>query len=137
MCSGCIYEGPITEKPAGKIDERLLGDWLEKGDKPEWLRVRKFSDTEYVLQYGGFWRAFFSEIDGRRFVNVQTIDPVENAERKYAFVTYVLKDDRTLVVHSVSKDLIPETLHSSREIEEAIRGNLKNPKLLNQEPAIF
>ncbi|MEA3188245.1 MAG: hypothetical protein QOD99_2075 [Chthoniobacter sp.] len=137
ILAGCDYDAPITEKPSAKIDERLLGTWLQKGEKPQLLRIRKYSDMEYVLDYDGLFRAFFSEIGGKRFVNVQTLEPAKSSERKYAFVTYELKDEHTLVVHTVNKNVLPDSLHTSGEIAAALERELKNPRLLDEEPAVF
>jgi hypothetical protein len=137
VLSGCIYDAPITEKPTGKIDERLLGDWVEKDDSTRHLLVCKLNEKEYVIHYAGMFRAFFSDVDGKRFVNLQNIEPAEDAKRKYAFAAYELKNAGTLVVRTVNTEVILENLHSSAEIAASIGRNLKNPKLFNEDAGVF
>ncbi len=138
LITSCVYEFPITVEPARKIDPQLIGNWL--AEKPEDdVEIRKFDDSHYVLRSGGkLYRAYFSEVNGVTFANIQTIDPVEPKERKYWFVAYELLDDgMKLVVRSVNQSVVPEAAKSSQEIEKLIADNLKNPQLFNAEKATY
>ena len=60
------------------------------------------------------------------------------ADRKYTFAAYELKDDgRTLVVRTVNDKTVPATLKTSAALENAVRANLKNPALFNNDGATF
>jgi hypothetical protein len=139
--SGCIYQAPITEKPTGRIDERLIGDWVSKDEqgKEERMAVVKLNDSEYIVNYGGaIFRAFESDVNGSKFVSAQNISPLKDSERLWAFVTYELQDDgKKLVLRSVNHDIISDKLKTSAEIQTAIGDNLKNPDLFNKDAGIF
>jgi hypothetical protein len=136
--AACTFEAPITEKPTGKIDERLLGDWLEKDTTDKHLIVSKWDDSQYAVQYGGLYRAFHSDFGGVHFVSVQNIESPKDTERKFAFITYELQDDgKKLVLRSVNNKVISDKLRTTAEIQTAIQANLKNPQLINEEPGIY
>lgn len=141
LLSGCIYQAPITEKPTGRIDERLIGDWVSKDDqgKEEHMVVVKLDDSNYIVNYGGgTFRAFESDVNGTRLVSAQNISPVKDSERLYAFVTYELQDDgKKLVLRTVNQSVISDKLKTSAEIQKAIGANLKNPDLFNKDASVF
>ena len=141
LLSGCIYQAPITEKPTGKIDGRLVGDWIAKDEsgKEEHMAVTKLNDSEYIVNYGGaVFHAFESDVNGTRFVSAQNISPLKDSERLYAFLTYELQDDgKKLVLRTVNQSVISEKLQTTAEIQKAIADNLKNPDLFNKDSAIF
>ncbi|HEY2124711.1 MAG TPA: hypothetical protein VGG94_04525 [Chthoniobacterales bacterium] len=138
FAGGCVYEAPLTAKPTRKIDERLLGDWVEDQAKGKDLKIRKLDDSHYVIFYDEFYKAHHSDIGEEHFVSIQQIDPVSEKDRKYTFATYELKDDgKTLVVRTVNDKTIPDTLKTSAALEKAVRANLKNPDLLNKDGGTF
>jgi hypothetical protein len=88
--SGCEYEVPITSNPTRKVDERLLGDWTSKDGKDK-MKVRRLDDSIYIVSYNGdLFRAYHSDVAKTSFVSVQDID---SADRKYAYLTWKLSDD--------------------------------------------
>ena len=135
---GCVYQAPLTAKPTRKIDERLLGDWVEDQANGKDLKIRKLDDSHYVIFYEEFYQAYHSDVGEGHFVSIQQIDPIPDADRKYTFATCELKDDgNTLVVRTVNDKTIPDTLKTSAALEKAVRANLKNPDLLNKEGGTF
>ena len=138
---GCDYEAPLTAKPTGKIDPQLLGNWIgqDTGSFPETnLKIRKLDDSNYLISYGGFYRAYHSDLGDIHFVSIQNIEPVPDKERKYILATYELKDNGdTLIVRTINDKVIPNTLKTSAELEKAIRANLKNPDLFKKDPGVF
>jgi hypothetical protein len=135
---GCVYEAPLTAKPTGKIDERLLGDWVEDQADGKDLKIRKLDDSHYVICYDDFFQAFHSDVGEGHFVSIQQIDPVSEKDRKYTLATYELKDDgKTLVVRTVNEKTISNTFKTAAALEKAVRANLKNPDLLNKDGGTF
>jgi hypothetical protein len=138
FASGCVYEAPLTVKPTRKIDERLLGDWVEDQADGKDLKIRKLDDSHYVIFYEEFYRAYHSDVGTGHFVSLQQIDEIAEADRKYTFASYELKDDgKTLVVRTMNDKTIPMTLKTSAALEKAVRANLKNPDLLNKDGGTF
>jgi hypothetical protein len=138
FAGGCVYEAPLTAKPTGKIDERLLGDWVEDQADGKDLKIRKLDDSHYVIFYDDFFQAYHSDIGEGHFVSIQQIDSVAEKDRKYTLATYELKDEgKTLVVRTVNDKTIPDTLKTSAALEKAVRANLKNPDLFNKDGGTF
>lgn len=138
LTGGCVYEAPLTSKPTRKIDERLLGDWVEDQANGTELKIRKLDDSHYVILYDDFFRAYHSDVGEGHFISIQQIEPVSEKDRKYTFATYELKDDgKKLVVRTVNDKTIPKTLKTSAALEKAVRANLKNPDLLNKDGGTF
>src|SRR5438105_1937292 len=125
LVSSCVYEAPLTPKPTAKIDDRLLGNWMEqKSDSfPETnLKIRKLDDGNYFISYNGFYRAFHSDLGENHFVSIQNIDSAAEKERKYTIAAYELKDGGdTVVIRALNDKIIPETLKTSAELEKAVR----------------
>jgi hypothetical protein len=138
LACGCIYETPLTWHPTRKIDEQLLGDWLEKAKDGKTMMVRKLSDSEYIIYYDGFYRAYHSDLDSHHFVSVQSLDSAKDSERKYTILTYELQDGgNTLVMTTINTDVIPATLTTPAALQKAIKANLDNPKLMNSDAGTF
>jgi hypothetical protein len=142
LLSACIYEAPITEKPTGKIDDRLVGDWTEEGTPDSHLIVCKLNDSEYIVSYEGVFHAWPSDFAGTHFVSVQNIAPMKESDRKYdrkfQFVVPELQENgKKLVIRTVNSKVIPETLHTTAEIQQAIKTHIKDPQFFNDEPGVF
>jgi len=135
---GCIYQAPLTPRPTRKIDERLLGNWLEKAKDGKTMRIGKLTDWEYIIYYDGFYRAFHSDLGDNHFVSVQNLQPVDDKDRKYTILTYELRNGgKTLVVRTINTDVIPATLTTSAALKKAIEANLDNPKLFNSDVGTY
>ena len=129
--SGCEYEVPITSNPTRKVDERLLGDWTSKDGKDK-MKVRRLDDSIYIVSYNGdLFRAYHSDVAKTPFVSVQDID---SADRKYAYLTWKLSDDgKRLGLRVVSTKLIPNEIKDSAGIQKLLEKNLQNSELLEDE----
>jgi hypothetical protein len=129
--SGCEYEVPITSNPTRKVDERLLGDWTSKDGKDK-MKVRRLDDSIYIVSYNGdLFRAYHSDVAKTSFVSVQDID---SADRKYAYLTWKLSDDgKRLGLRVVSTKLIPNEIKDSAGIQKLLEKNLQNSELLEDE----
>lgn len=102
------------------------------------MRIGKLNDSEYIIYYDGFYRAFHSDLGKNHFISVQDLQPAKEEDRKYSIVTYELRDDgNTLVVRSISSDVIPATLTTSAALRKAIEANLTNPKLYDPDAGIY
>jgi hypothetical protein len=129
--SGCEYEVPITSNPTRKIDERLLGDWTSKDGKDK-MKVRRLDDSIYIVSYNGdLFRAYHSDVAKTPFISVQDID---SADRKYAYLTWKLSDDgKRLGLRVVNTKVIPNEIKDSAGIQKLLEKNLQNSELLEDE----
>ena len=129
--SGCEYEVPITSNPTRKVDERLLGDWTSKDGKDK-MKVRRLDDSIYIVSYNGdLFRAYHSDVAKTPFVSVQDID---SADRKYAYLTWKLSDDgKRLGLRVVNTKVIPNEIKDSAGIQKLLEKNLQNSELLEEE----
>jgi len=129
--SGCEYEVPITSGPTRKVEARLLGDWVSKDGK-EKMKVRRLDNSIYIVSYNGdLFRAYHSDVAKTAFVSVQDID---SAERKYAYVAWKLfEDGKQLGLRVVSARIIPKEIKTSTGVQKLLKKNLQNPELLEDE----
>ena len=129
--SGCEYEVPITSNPTRKVDERLLGDWTSKDEKDR-MKVRRLDDSIYIVSYNGdLFRAHHSDVAKTSFLSVQDID---SADRKYAYLTWKLSDDgKRLGLRVVNTKVIPFQIKDSARIQKLLEQNLQNSELLEEE----
>ena len=129
--SSCNYDVPITSKPTGKVDERLLGNWTSTDGK-EKLRVRKLDDTIYIVSYNGdLFRAYHSEVAKTPFLSVQDIN---SKERKYVYLTWKLSaDGKTLGLRPVREKVMPKETKDPATVQKLLEKNLQNPELFEDE----
>jgi hypothetical protein len=134
LLTGCDYEAPLTPAPTHKIDPRLLGDWeLVKKDNPNdpAMHVRSWDESTYAIAIeDDVYRVWHSDFAGTAFVSAQDLN---SAGRKYCFYTWTLSADGSqLTLRRVRTELLPEKTMPAAAIQEAIRQNLANPKLLGE-----
>jgi len=135
LLTSCLYKVPITSKPTSNIDQRLIGDWLGK-DQKEVMKIRMFNEKEYIVSLNGsLSRAFHSDVEGTRFINIQDLD---GSERIYAFASYGLSEDlKQLTVKIVSQEMVPSKTPSSEEVQTLLKRHLKNPALYNVDVGVY
>jgi hypothetical protein len=129
--SGCVYNIPITSKPIGKIDVRLLGHWTSKDGKDK-LKVVKLDDYNYIVANtdGNLYRVWRSDVADTPFVSVLNL---ETDKPQYSYWTWKLSDDGTLILRLVNDKVIPDDTKSSVEVRKLIKKNLQNPALFGDE----
>ncbi len=136
--TACNYDAPLTEKPTRKVDERLLGSWVDdnKEDKKrEVMIVRKLDDSTYVVAFDNdIYRAFHSDFAGTAFLSIQDL----NADnRKYVYFVWQLSADNTqLTLVGVSTKVVPESTKGQAALQKLIKQHLKNPELFG-DPLTF
>ena len=137
LFSSCIYEAPITEKPTRKVDEKLIGTWIgksEKNDETVKMKVVKLDDSTYIVDFDNhLYRAWHSDVAGMPFFSVQDL---EENEKQFSYSSWKLNDDGRLVGRSVSDKLVPDEAKTSKEVQQLLEKNSKNPALFN-EPMTF
>ena len=79
--------------------------------------MRRLDDSIYIVSYNGdLFRAFHSDVAKTSFVSVQDID---SADRKYAYLTWKLSDDgKRLGLRVVSNKVIPNENKDSAGIQK-------------------
>jgi hypothetical protein len=138
LLGACIYEAPLTETPTRKIDERLIGDWVSVEEKPSVVQIRKFDDSNFVLIDGEtIYRAFHSDIEGINFLSLQNLETKGSSARKFAFVDYRFETPDRIRARAVNRDVVPDTLRTTSELQKKVRDHLKDPHLFNKDEIVY
>ncbi len=138
LLASCIYEAPLTESPTRKIDERLIGDWVSVEEKPSQIQIRKFDDSNFVLIDGTqVYRVFHSDFGGLNFLSVQNLDSGGTYARKFAFIDYRFEEPDRVRVRAINKDVVPDSLRTTSDLQKIIRAHLKDPQLFNKEDIVY
>jgi len=129
--TACQYDIPITSGPTRKVQERLLGDWTS-ADGTEKLKLRSFDGSIYVVYYDGdLFRAYHSDVAETPFATVQDLN---SADRKYAYVIWKLADDgKTLRLRNVNDKVVPKETKDSATVVALLTKNASNPELFGDE----
>jgi hypothetical protein len=136
--SGCDYEFPLTPNATGKVDPRLLGEWIplnnDAQDEPP-MHVRQWDDTHYAVTIDGeIYRVHHSEFAAQPFISAQDLNSVD---RKYAFFVWSLSTDGTqLTLRRVRTEVIPEKTSPAAALHDLVKENASNPALLDK-PLVF
>ena len=138
LLAGCDYDAPLTPAPTHKIDVRLLGDWepVKKDDpKDPSMHVRQWDEATYAIAIeDDVYRVYHSDFADTAFVSVQDLN---SAVRKYCYYSWSLSTDGAqLTLRRVRNELVPEKTMPAAAIQQLIKANLANPKLLD-EPLVF
>ena len=138
LLAGCDYEAPLTPAPTHPIDRRLLGDWEPvKKDNPNdpAMHVRAWDESTYAIAIeDDVYRVYHSDFAGTAFVSAQDLN---SAARKYCYYTWSLSTDGTqLTLRRVRNEVVPEKTMPAAAIQQLIKANLANPKLLDA-PLVF
>ena len=129
--SGCVYDVPITSKPTGKIDVRLLGHWTSKDGKVK-LKVVKLDDYNYIVANTdvNLYRVWRSDVADTPFVSVLNL---ETDKPKYSYWTWKLSDDGTLILRIINDKIVPDDIKDSASVRILLKENLHNPALFGDE----
>jgi hypothetical protein len=145
LLAGCPYEStePMSAPAGAEIDGKLLGRWQyeDKATKEVgFLTISQFNENEVliVMEEEGkkspdTMRAFVTDIDGRKFLNVQEVKG-KYQDRKWMFVSYKT-GDCSLTFRVVNDSLAPagrEKELGSRQVYELIKKNLGNEKIFDE-----
>jgi hypothetical protein len=137
---GCNYDSPLTATPTRKVDERLLGEWVQP-EEHDWMVVRRLDASTYTIAYGkdkphdrpDLYRAFHSDFAGKAFLSAQNLQP-GSEDRKYNYLTWSLSVDGTkLTLRSINTRVIPGQSTDTAGMQKLVEKNLNNPELLNEE----
>ena len=138
LLTGCDYDAPLTPAPTHPVDVRLLGDWVPvKKDTPNDppMHVRQWDDSTYAIAIeNDVYRVWHSDFAGTAFVSAQDLN---SSARKYCYYTWSLSaDGAQLTLRRVRNEVVPEKTMPAAAIQQLIKANLANPRLLD-EPLVF
>ena len=124
---GCIYEVPITSKPTGEMDSRLLGNWVSPDEKIK-LKVVKLNDENYIVVNtdGKLYQAWRSDVAG---VALFTVLHLETEMPKYSYWNWKLSDEGSLVLRLINHKIVPDDTKDSTGVRKLLIDNLQNPEL--------
>ena len=138
LFSSCIYEVPLTESPTRKIDERLVGDWVSVEEKPSVIQIRRFDDSNLILIDGrSVYRVFHSDFEGINFLSMQNLEISGNSARKFAFIDYRFETPGRVRARAVNKEVVPESLRTTPELQRFVHNHLNEPHLFNKEEITY
>lgn len=149
LLAACEYKAPLTTEHRIPIDPQVLGLWQiipeENENDDTFIRIFKFSDTEYTLQYhehGGdfYFRAYAINIGGVSAVQLELVGtddgPVKaNEDDRYHVVAYHL-ENQILKISSLNSELVDDELPDSESLRKAFIQHKENPGLFN-DPGVF
>jgi hypothetical protein len=132
LLGSCNNDAPITGSPTRRVEPQLLGTWVTQrkdSPKPDEMKVRQLDSFVYIISCNGdLYRAYHSDIDKVPYLTVQDI---ETADRKYAYFTWQLSADGTvLTIQPVSTRLIPPSLPNSATVQQLLKQYADHPNLL-------
>jgi hypothetical protein len=124
---GCIYDIPITSKPTGEMDSRLLGQWASADAKIK-LKVVKLNDENYIVVNtdGELYQAWRSDVVD---VALLTVMHLETETPKYSYWNWELSDDGSLVLRIINHKIVPDDTIDSATVRKLLSDNLQNPAL--------
>lgn len=124
---GCIYEVPITSKPTGEMDSRLLGNWVSPDEKIK-LKVVKLNDEHYIVVNtdGKLYQVWRSDVAGIAFF---TVLHLEAETPKYSYWNWKLSDDGSLVLRLINHKIVPDDTKDSTAVRKLLIDHLQNPEL--------
>ena len=129
--SGCVYNVPITAKPTGKLDARLLGHWSSKDGKDK-LKIVKLDDYNYIVANtdGNLYRVWRSDVADTPFVSVLNL---ETDQPQYSYWTWKFSEGGTLILRIVNDKIVPDDTKDSASVRKLLKANLHNPALFGDE----
>ncbi len=94
--------------------------------------MRSLDDSVYIVYYDGdLFRAYHSDVEETPFASVQDLN---SSDRKYAYVTWKLSDDRKkLRLRSVNDKIVPKETRDSATVAALLTKNARNPELFGEE----
>ena len=124
---GCIYEVPITSKPTGGMDSRLLGNWVSPDAKFK-LKVVKLNDENYIVVNtdGKLYQAWRSDVEGMAFL---TVLHLETETPEYSYWNWQLSDDGSLILRLINDKIVPKNTLDSASVRELLSDHLQNSAL--------
>ena len=149
LLAACEYKAPLTREHGITVDPSILGLWqiipAENESDDTYIRIFRFSDTEYSLQYhehGGdfYFRAYAINIGGVSAVQLELIGtddgPVDaDEDDRYHVVSYQL-ENQLLKISSLNSELVDDELPDSKSLRKAFIQHKDNPGLFN-DPGVF
>ncbi|MFQ5569572.1 MAG: hypothetical protein ACE5G0_07845 [Rhodothermales bacterium] len=148
--SGCGSVVPIGDPADAVFVPELVGEWQQitgPGERPARMTVLNFNDIEYYVELredGGpsemdtlRVRAYITRVNGTSFINAQTIDSVEEDERRFFFFTFHLNRYGTLILREVNDPGEGEehAFETSEALRAFIRQNVHNDALYGESVA--
>ena len=143
LSTGCGTPVPLGAAEDAVFDADLVGLWQAvpspDADDAQML-VLQFNDREYYVElrepgsepFGEEvlrLRAYLTDLDGHRFVNLQGIDP-EDTEREFIFYRYALDAAGLLTITEVELgDERDEEFETTEELRAFVRARLDDPAL--------
>ena len=128
----------LRNRQREKSTNDLIGDWVSVEEKPSVIQVRKFDDSNFILIDGGtVYRVFHSDFEGINFLSLQNLETSGSSARKFAFIDYRFEQPNRVRARAVNKEVVPESLRTTSELQKSLRDHLKNPQLFNKEEIVY
>lgn len=132
LLTGCPYNAEIAldEKPAVKVDERLIGSWEQKSSSSDYVyTVTKKDDFTYVFVKENTksgdkqtYNAFTTDIDGTKFLSLWQINEYDS-KPSYYFYKLVIEKDYLIKMVSVTEN-IDEKFETAAQMRDYFKKNM-------------
>ena len=127
--TGCSYDSPITAAPTRVVNEGLLGTWSTADGKSR-LKIVRLDDRSYIVLSGDdLYRVYHSDFEGLPLVSVASL---ESKRPTYAYWSWELGADGTLILRNLNDKLIPDTTSGVSAVQALVRKYVNNPELLQK-----
>jgi hypothetical protein len=131
---GCIYDVPITSKPTGEMDSRLVGQWVSSDAKIK-LKVVKLNDENYIVvntdgKLYQIWRSDVADVALFTVLHLETETP------KYSYWNWKLSDDGSLILRIINHKIVPDVTIDSASVRKLLSDHLENPALFGDAIAL-
>jgi hypothetical protein len=147
--TACGSAVPLGEADDAGFDAALVGRWQEvdaEDDAPAELLLLKFDDNTYFGEFRDTengpltledvvrCRVYVTYIDGVPFLNAQFIDPLEEDDRRYMFLTYRMTDEGDLVLTSLEdvEGVDLEAFATTEELATFVQAHLNDDRLYGE-----
>ena len=149
LTAACDFEFPLSTDNSTHINRAILGVWQildaeenEEGevDESATVTILPFSETEYLIKYGGddatYFSAFPINIAGHEMLQLKLIGnyrgPPENTETKlYLVISYTIEDDE-LIYRALSERLAGKDINSTSALRQAFAEQKDDPWLFSE-----
>ena len=137
---GCVLKTGVGDPAKSKVDESLVGYWLDEEHR-QLLTVVAFDESTYLVDWMS-WKgesttmqpnlrvlskAWVTELGNSKYVTVQMLIPdPPDVDQKY-MVMQIQAEEKQIVSRMLDQDFAPfKEAQSTSELEKAIAANLDN-----------
>ena len=119
-----IWVNPISDVQNAQIDERLIGTWFDKNDPASETMTHIYEiDQHSVYLYSvtpesrcdpDYNEVHISEVDGRSFMNLRTLDCSTKEFSRYWILEYEFNAENEVIFYHINYNFVEEAIENKR-----------------------